>query len=260
MMRRCLIVAAGVALPIGIAAAQEGLPPPMGPMQGDLEFSVGLLAAYGPRYPGSDENRTRALPLINLRSSAGWFVGVGGIGMQWGDGPLQYGLRLGIDRGRDQDDADALRGMGDVPVRAEYGGFVSYRIAPMLMLQSGLRYGSGEDRKGGLFDLGLRSNWPLGDGQRVGLGVSTTYANQAAMRSLFGVTAAQSATSGYGIYEPQAGWRDMSLNANYGLAITPQAMLNVGMNYRRLLGDAKTSPLTRSANSTGLQAGILYRF
>jgi MipA family protein len=222
------------AMHAGVSArAQEGLPPPSQAMTGDIEATVGLLAAYGPEY----------------------------LGYQWSDqSPWQLGVRLTFDRGRDEDDSDALRGMGDIPTRVEAGGFIGYRLAPGLMLQTALRYGSGDDRKGLLWDAGLRYMRPLGSGHRIGAGLTATYANQEAIQSQFGVTAAQSITSGYRPYAPGAGLRDVVISASYGYALSPRMVLITGMGYRRLMGDARGSPIVRSDGGTSVNVGLVFQF
>lgn len=63
------------------AGAQEGPPGADGPMQESSEVLLGIGVANGPAYLGSDERKTRALPLIAARWSNGWFAGTGGIGI-----------------------------------------------------------------------------------------------------------------------------------------------------------------------------------
>jgi MipA family protein len=242
-----------------MAAAQDGGPPPDAPMTQDLEIMLGAGISSGPAYLGSDDRKTRGLPLISARWRSGWFAGVGGVGFRFAsDGPLSYGLRLSLDPGRKESDSEDLRGMGDIDARPELGGFASYRLMPGLSLNSSIRYGSGDNRDGLLGDIGLRGTVPLGGSHRLFGGISTTFANRAAMQSQFGINASQAATSGYTLYEPKSGARDLSLSVGYGLSVTPSTMLSVGLTARSLLGDAKDSPLTRAA--TGTSANIMLSF
>jgi MipA family protein len=168
------------------------------PMNSDFEMRLGLGVSRTPAYLGSDERKTRALPLIAARWRSGWFAGINGVGYRFNAGqPLSGGLRLNFDRGRDEDDADALLGMGDIDARPEIGAFANWRILPGWGLSSALHYGSGNDRDGLLLDIGARGMMPLTPTVRLTAGVGATFANTKSMQSLFGVTAEQSLTSGY---------------------------------------------------------------
>jgi MipA family protein len=240
-------------------AQDMGLPPDM-PMQKPFELNLGLGITNRPAYLGSDDRKNAALPLVMGRWSNGWFAGTTGIGYQFpSTGAFSGGLRLGFDPGRKQDDSADLAGMGDIKTRATVGAFASYRIQPGLSLGSSLSYGSGNDKDGLLLDMSLRSQMSLGGPHRLFGSAGLTFANQAAMQSQFGVSADQSISSGYSIYTPGAGLRDVSLNVGYGYAFNPSTSLQLGLNVRALQGDAKNSPLTRSSTGTSLNLGLIYR-
>jgi MipA family protein len=149
--------------------------------------------------------------------------------------------------------------MGDIKARATLGAFASYRIQPGLSLGSSLNYGSGNDKDGLLFDMSLRSQMSLGGPHRLFGSAGLTFANQAAMQSQFGVSAGQSISSGYSIYTPEAGLRDVNVNVGYGYSLNPNTSLQIGLNLRTLLGDAKDSPLTRSRSGASVNLGLIYR-
>jgi MipA family protein len=246
-----------------LAIAQDtGGAPPDAPMTNDFEFVLGVGASYRPAYLGSDEYKTSALPLLSARWKGGFFAGVGGIGYRLAiSEALSAGVMVGLSPGRDEGDADALRGMGEIKNRAEYGAFASYRFAPGLSLASSVRYGSGNDRDGLLADVALRAMMPLGSrNHRLFAGLTATYANRESMQSHFGVNATQSIASGYSAHSPSAGLRDVSANLGYGYSITNNASISVGVTGRALQGDAKDSPLTKKANSASANLMLAYRF
>jgi MipA family protein len=254
-------LAATLALTSTWVGAQDIPMPGPESTDGSAQWTLGLGLQHGPAYLGSDENKTRALPIVSVRWGQGWFAGTTGIGYQLaGSGPLNLGLRLGFDRGRDEDDADALRGMGDIKARPVLGAFASYRVLPALSVTSGLNYGSGNGRDGLAFDLGLRSQIRLSGAHRVFAGVGATWVNQSSMQSNFGVTAEQAASSGYSIYTPGSGLRDWNLNLGYGYALSTNAALQLGVQWRSLQGDAKDSPLVRAGNGTSINTAFIYRF
>jgi MipA family protein len=219
-----------------VAAQDAGGAPPDAPMTKDFEFVLGLAAAYRPAYLGSDKYKTSALPLISARWRNGFFAGVGGVGYRLTiSEAFSAGLIVGLSPGRDEGNADALLGMGDIKNRAEYGAFASYRFAPSLSLASSVRYGSGNDRDGLLADVALRAMVPLANRNH---------------RLFAGLTATA----------PSAGLRDVALNVGYGYSISNNATISLGVTGRALQGDAKDSPLTNKANSASANLMFAYRF
>lgn len=242
------------------ALAQEGGPGMDAPMTGSSEFVLGLGVANGAAYLGSDERKTRALPVIAARWRNGWFAGTGGVGYRFGgESSLSWGPRLTFDFGRDEDDADALRGMGDIDARPELGAFVSYALMPGLRLGSSFRYGSGNDRDGLLGEVSVRGMVPLSSTVRLTAGLTATVANTKAMQSQFGVDAVQSLRSGYALYTPGSGLRDVGLQLGSMFNLGSNAMLMLGVNARSLMGDAVDSPLARKRTSVGALVSVSYR-
>jgi outer membrane scaffolding protein for murein synthesis (MipA/OmpV family) len=248
----------------GSVSAQEGSDMPM---KDSSEFMIGLGVAHGAAYLGSDEHRTRAIPVLAARWSNGWSAGIGGFAGTGGvfyrfasSTPWSYGLRLTVDFGRDEDDGDALRGMGDIEARPELGGFVSYALLPGLRLGAAVRYGSGNDRDGLLGEFSVRGIVPLSPGVRLTAGLMATLANAQAMQSQFGVDAGQSLRSGYAIYTPRSGLRNVDLQIGSMFDLGSNAVLMVGLTGRSLMSDAVDSPLTRERSSLGALASLSYRF
>jgi outer membrane protein len=252
--------AAMLMLAASACQAQDGLN--MGP-PGAKGFGglLGLGVMEAPRYAGADTARTRAVPLVQLRWGDGWFAGTDGVGYRFGEGaPWSAALRLGLDRGRKEADSPALRGMGDTPTRADLGVSASVRLLPFLMAGAGLKFGSGEHRKGLVADLSLRAMVPLSRSARLMLGVSGHWANEAAMQSGFGVNASQSLASGYALYQPNAGWRDWGPSAMGMVELGGAWQLMLRVEQRHLLGDAKASPLVRDSGGTRAMVTLGWRF
>lgn len=224
--------------------------------------SVGLAVIAGMAYQGADERRTLVLPGLDYQWRNGWFAGTrNGIGYNFGQTrELQYGLRVTADFGRDESRSDALRGMGDIDPKAEFGAFLNYSLSKEITLTSSLRYGSGNDSAGMLIDLGAGYSTKLSALWRLGFGASMTLANEDYMQSYFGVTAAQSASSGYAAYRPEFGLRDVRANASLSYQITPSVSVLTTLSVSSLQGDAKDSPLTRQATSVTGVAAVSYEF
>jgi outer membrane scaffolding protein for murein synthesis (MipA/OmpV family) len=212
---------------------------------GEGQGLVGLAAAAAHEYLGSDERRTVVWPSFSYQWTNGWFVGTGnGVGYKFrSPANMQYGLRLTLDLGRDEDDAAALAGMGDIDMRPEIGAFFNYFITDDWFLTSSFRYGAGNDRDAAQTDIGLGWSSPVAPQWRVGLGVAATYVNSQYMQAFYGVSAEQSASSGYAVYTPGRGWRDVRGAASLTYAFNPEWSLTAAVTLRALQGEVKASPI-----------------
>lgn len=222
---------------------------------------VGLVALGGYEYLGSDETRTQVLPSVEYSWANGWFAGINGVGRQWSSGEgLQYGVRLGVDMGREESRSSALRGLGNVDSSADLGGFVRYALAPGLAVKTGVRAGSGVGNKGALWDLGIEYGQPLGASWRLGAELTVTYANADYLQSYFGVTAQQAQASGYAVYSPTAGPRDANARIALTYLISPQWSLTGAVRHTQLLGDAKDAPMVRKSSANTALLALNYAF
>lgn len=227
---------------------------------------IGAAVLRTPRYMGADENRLRALPYFSYRWASGWFFdGLNGLGYAWSPEPgRRLGLHLGVSTEREEDDSAALRGMGDVDREAELGGFVHQRLGNWLggslSVRSHLRYGAGEDHRGAQAELGLGWGTRLAQRSLMNAGLSANWANQDYMQTYFGVTPAQSASSGYAAHEADGGLRDFRLTLSFIqlLSSTTTGVLMVGQTWWQ--GDAADSPLVRDKRNTLILTAVTYRF
>ena len=91
-------------------------PPAEGGERGDWDIRIGAGARYVAKYEGSDEMKTRALPLIDIRWKDRVFLNPrDGLGLRvYDEGGLTVSAGVGYAFGRDESDGDALRGMGDI--------------------------------------------------------------------------------------------------------------------------------------------------
>ncbi len=260
---RSLVAAATLLAASGAAQAQAfDAVRIFGPVEGDGAGTVGAVMVAAPRYMGSDERGWLVLPSIDYRWKNGWFAGFSnGIGYVFPSRPdMQYGLRVTADIGRKESRSDALAGMGNIHPRAEAGAFFNYFPTQELFLTSSLRYGAGNDWNGMQIDLGAGYSAPLAPKWRGTIGVAATYVNGAYMQAYFGVTPQQAAASGYAVYTPGAGFRDVRLNASLVYAIDARWSLTGALTVGALQSEAKDSPIVFEPTTvTGIVA-VSYGF
>lgn len=217
---------------------------------------VGAAVIAGRQYQGSDESRVRLLPSIDYQWGNGFFAGTqNGLGYNASTLPfMAYGARITADFGRGENRSAALQGLGDIQPRPALGVFFNFSPARTVLLQSSLRYGSGNDREGLLMDFGASWGTALSPGLRLGANVATSWANANHLQSYFGVDTLQSARSGYALFTPGAGLKDVRLGASLAYRIAPAWSLVGSVSYAELLGDARQSPIVREKGTT---AGVL---
>ncbi len=223
---------------------------------------IGGAVLNTPSYMGADSNRTRAFPFLSYSWANGWFMGVAqGIGYAWKGTPgLSFGLRLTPSPAREENDSGSLKGLGDVHMQAEFGGFAQQKLGAGFSVQSSLRYGAGNDHDGALAEAGLGWGTRLAGRTFLRAGLSANWVNQNYMQAYFGVTPTQSAASGYDEHPTRGGLRDTraSLLLLQMFSATTTGLLMVAQT--RLHGDAADSPFVRDTTTTMAIAGVLYRY
>ena len=80
------------------------------------------------------------------------------------------------------------------------------------------------------------------------------------MQTYFGVTANQSARSGYRQYTAKAGFENVNAALSWDHVIAPSWSLHSAVGFTRLTSDAADSPLTKRKNTPLLMTGFTYKF
>lgn len=245
-----------------------------GPAKG-WSITIGAAPVLSPAWQGSRDVALSVFPDLRVNYGDVFFASVpDGVGLNllrrdgWRAGPL-----VKIRFGRDEDGrgspfqvtggSDALRGMGDVGVAGEAGGFVEKRFGArgVWRVRAEARQGFG-GHDGAIADISAARGWRAG--QVAGsLGPRATFATGNYLRTYFGVDAGQSLRTGLARYRPGGGLVSVGIG---GSAIRPldrnsAVTLFGGVDY---LGDqAGRSPLIEERGRR-LQAtigiGYGYRF
>lgn len=224
--------------------------------------TLSAVVVAGTAYQGSDKRRTLVLPVLDYQWVNGWFAGLSnGIGYNFSGSPqMQYGLRLTADLGRKENRANALHGMGDIDAAAEGGAFFNYSLSPSLFVTSSMRYGAGVNRNGLVVDIGAGYSTAFASRWRLGVGTAITMANADYMQSYFGVTPAQSTTSGYVAYKPSAGARDVRANIALTYSVDRRTAVTTALSASNLLNVARDSPLARRRTAASGVLAVSYAF
>jgi outer membrane scaffolding protein for murein synthesis (MipA/OmpV family) len=151
--------------------------------------------------------------------------------------------------------------MDEIGARLQAGAFYNVYVNPQWRLTSSVLYGAGKDRDGLRLDLGVqRLAAVLGERHRVSLSAGVGIVNANYNDSYFGVTAEEAARSRFHAYRPGGGVQDVHVGARWNWVLSPSWMLTSNLQAKRLLGDARLSPLTERSTNLTVSTAFAYRF
>ncbi|WP_222428638.1 MipA/OmpV family protein [Herbaspirillum sp. SJZ099] len=222
--------------------------------KGDV-FTLGAGVAIGPRYSGSDQNRAGLGLAVDYAASNGFFIGTTrGIGYGSQAGKLDYSIALGYREGRKDSSqssfmgrtgSDYLRGMGEIKGSVTTLLGLGYTVTDWLRLGLQAEVPLSQRDNGSALHFSASSPFYTSDSDRLTLGLTSSWGNRKYVQTYYGVTAAQSAASGFrqhgaksGIYAYalELGWKH-KFDANWSLMASVGAM--------QLAGDAGNSPIVK---------------
>jgi len=224
------------------------------------QVSLGGGVSYAPRYEGAANDRFRFVPLLDASYNNGKFFisPIRGVGYNFSDDKdVQYGVRLSIGRGRNQNVDPHLNGMGDIRYVPEAGLFYNQRFGAFY-ISSGIS--SGEN--GSHAEVGTGLGFHLGVDDRVRVGINLDWGDYKYSQTYFGVTSSQSAASGNELvaYDASAGVTDYALTSNWVHNFDRKWFSNTGLSFKQLTGSAQLSPLTQRSTSASINSILGYRF
>lgn len=260
---------------------------------GSHDMYIGLGAVSAPAYEGARERRRSALPVLQMEWSNGIFVSGLSAGMHLSRQPsMEFGPLLAVQRGRSesgssravggveagsgefdlappdpgleakqaQADVGRLSGMNDIDRRLEAGGFFNYYLTPQLRLTNNLLAGSGKERNGARWNLGVQYIVRPGAHHSLSLAAGLTLVNRHYNETYFGVTPEEEMSSGNRAYAPSGGLKDVLLGARWNFAFAPAWILTSALQFARLQASAKDSPLVERPSSLTVSTALAYRF
>lgn len=267
LVSRCLLLVAGGLLPVAAALAAESAATP------EWSGAITLVASRSPDYLGASDSGNSLRPGFLLTwgrvtlSSGGGFAAirqdkvVRGLGVELArTEQLRVNLGLRFDGGRSEGDSPALKGMGDVKstVRARVGA--SWQLDPFWRVDGSWTVDAFHRGGGNLVELTLEREQWIAERTQLSYGTSVTLAGPRYLQTYYGVTPEQAARTGYAVYDPSLGLRDVaafvSLKTDLGAHFVVMGALSVS----RVLGPAADSPLVVRATGWGVTTGLGYRF
>jgi len=222
-----------------------------------LRAALGAGIAVAPTFPGADNYRAHLAPAIHLAYGPVFF-GIGGLGINLFRGQgWRFGVNVMPSRGRDESADAHLQGLGDVDRTWRGGAFgIYYREGYLARLS--LSTDIGGKHQGTLARFDVYGRGPFGEGLVLFAGPGITWGDRNYTQTFFGVTPAQSASSGLPQFDAGAGVSSARLSAGAVYRLAPRWRLLTSYSYARLTGDAGSSPITESRNQHFLAISAVY--
>lgn len=160
-----------------------------------------------------------------------------------------------------QRSGNRLTGVEAIGARLQGGAFFNYYLTPSLRLTNNVLAGSGRDRHGASWTVGLQHvRRGIAPHHSLLLAADMTFVNRSYNESYFGVSLPDSINSGNLPYAPGGGLRDVAVSARWNWALSPGWMVSSAVRAARLQGDARRSPLVERPNNLTVSTGLAYRF
>lgn len=239
------------------------------PPQGTT-LTLGGGVGVAPRYSGSDENRVSTALVLDYSMRNGFFVSsTRGLGYGNSLGNFDYSAALSYRTGRKDhnvdsdtmsDGSDHLRGMGNVKGSALGVVGLGYKLTNWLSAQLQAEVPFSQRDNGAALHFGIVSPLYHSPKNSVTLGLTSSWGTNDYMQTYYGVSAAQSAASGFTQYTAGSGIYACSLNLDWTHNFTESWSVVADAGYTQLAGDARNSPIVqRKASPTG-SLTVTYRF
>lgn len=239
------------------ALEQQGL----GRVPGAWNVTLGAGLAAVPKYPGASTERVRPVPLVSIRYGDRLFFGPLGIGLvAFRCNGFRAGPVLGFQRGRSQSDDPRLAGLGDISSSVTAGLFAGYARGPLAIYatarQAVTATGNGLS---GLLQLNLRHAF-VAARTFVAAGPDLEFGNDDFQRTWFGISPAQSASSGLREYTPSAGIDRIGFHADLTYHASKHIVWRAFARISDVTGNAAQSPIVERRAQVVIGAGVAYHF
>jgi outer membrane scaffolding protein for murein synthesis (MipA/OmpV family) len=220
---------------------------------------IGAGATYEPEYEGSDEFEVGPFPVVVFTYGEWLEIDPRGVTITAFE---QNGFALagtvGYESGRDEDDGDRLRGLGDIDFAATVGAKASYTW-------NGLEiYGTIDQTIDGseslIGTIGAEYTTAVTERLILGAGIEAVVANDKHMEAYFGVNAAQSANSGLAEYKAEAGLKRVDVSASATYMLTENWLVRGEAGVGILTGDAADSPIVEDDLQPSTSLFVGYKF
>ncbi|ELY2908611.1 MipA/OmpV family protein [Cronobacter dublinensis] len=249
-----LIALSGVAT---TAAAQESSPD---------SLTLGVGGQYAPRYSGANHQTLTVAPVVQARHGAFFFDTEKGLGYDLqSDSGVYFEHALGVSLGRADKNSDwreganSLKGMGTIKTALNTSLALGWSVTPWLVVEGKATLPL-TDSQGVQYQTSL-TLLPFQDTtDTVAFQSAALFGDSRYMNTFYGVSARQSARTGYGRYDTQGGFYGVSNNLSWSHQFGEQWGTTLSAGYTWLGDKAADSPIVRQRNQTTAAVAVTYTF
>ena len=225
---------------------------------------LGGFALLSPDYEGSDDVQVQGFPFLDVSWRNRFFVNFQqGLGVNIiRNKNLTFGTSIGYYGSREEDDNEALTGLGDVGKGIDGRLFVFVPVGPISLTSMYRRDLSG-NHDGSVFSVGTLYFKSISPKLRVNLQGRLNFASENFMNTYFDINISQASRSSMNAYDADAGIKDISAFNILIYSLTRHWNVVSFLGFSRLLGDAANSPIVKekgTANQFRFGLGFSYRF
>ena len=213
-------------------------------------FSIGAGIEYEPTYAGSDKYTSE--PEIDLSatylSNAGhrYFISVGEIGAHFQSNPdLVFSTILEFEESRDDSDDSTLSGLNEIEDTIELQTALTKRWNDYFA-SIALQYDIRDEGKGLVWFIAAGKHYSWSDKADSLIWLDISGADSEHMRTEFGITQAESNTTGLAPYRPGSGIKSTTLNIANNYAINDSWSIGANLAIEYYFSKASDSPLIKT--------------
>lgn len=231
----------------------------------DFKGTIGVGGISGPTFSGSDETAEGFGLDVDLEWRETYFLNQRGAGAYVyqpdGEDGLRLGFALGYDfASRSVDDDDRLAGLTEVEAGAVFTSFVEYEFG-IADFELEVSQGLGDTGHQGLTaKAAVEFTAPIGQQAFVSLSPFVKWGDDTYTNALYGVSSADSLSSGFAEYEAGSGIESYGLALSAGYQFTETVGVFGSVDYSVLAGDAADSPIVFQEDQTSVAVGVFYSF
>lgn len=232
-------------------------------------LTIGAGAAYGSRYSGSNQNRVGPALLLDYQMQNGLFAStMRGLGYGGQIGDLNYSAALAYRDGRSDNDnggfsgsgSKQLHGMGDIKGSALAMLSLDYTVTKWLSLSAVAELPLSQRENGKAVHLGITGILYQSEQDKLSLGGTASLGDTKYLQTYYGVTAKQSANSGFGVFKPKSGLYAMSTDISWRHQFDQRWAVTTAIGATQLTGDAGKSPIIRRKVAPTAAAYVSYSY
>jgi outer membrane protein len=233
---------------------------------GNWSLSLGGSVANGPAFEGAKDRKFLFSPIISVgrqgqvqrfssRDDSASFA-------LYDSAVVRAGIAGKLITGRDKNTSEDLKGLSEIKLGGEVGGFVDVYPTDGLRARAEVRHGI-RSHHGTVADLSVDAYTDIAPNVQISAGPRATYATADFGKAYYGIDTEESLASGLMRYNSSSGWQSVGVGGAVNWKATDKIDARLFAEYKRIVGVAAESGLVRQKGSDNqLLVGVsaTYRF